>query len=113
MLKRLITTCALCFALIGCSNPLPPEKQNYSGQWISQDGQTSLEISQEGRIEYNKVEPNKTTNLSSPIKEFKGDDFSVGLGPLSTDFVVTQPPQQQADGTWTMIVDGQVLIKHE
>jgi len=94
--------------LAGCTRPVPPEKAAYIGQW--QNESVFLLITAEGRVEYRKVRGSTTTSLKAPIKEFVGDNFEAGLGPLSTTFVVSKPPHQER-GVWLMVVDGEVLMK--
>jgi hypothetical protein len=45
------------------------------------------------------------------LKEFTGDDFSVGIGPMTTTFDVSKPPHQDKDGSWRMTVDGLELTR--
>lgn len=111
MLKKLIVIGLLSILLIACSKPLPLDKKDYVGTWQSADGRIHLNISSEGRLEYKNKQPNSSTSVSAPITEFNGSSFSAGLGSLSTYFKVTQAPQQNADGTWTMTVDGHQLKK--
>lgn len=109
MLKKFITIGLLSILLIACSKPLPVDKKDYIGTWQSADGRISLIISDEGRLEYKNKQPNSSTSVSAPITEFSSSGFSAGLGSLSTEFKVSQAPQQTADGTWTMTVDGHQL----
>jgi hypothetical protein len=110
---RLMPVIALLVGLAliaGCSNPVPPEKASYVGHWQNQS--VSLLITAEGRVEYRKVRGSTTTSLKAPLKEFSGDNFEAGLGPLSTTFVVSKPPYQE-HGVWRMVVDGEVLIRRQ
>ena len=111
MLKKLISVLFLCTTvlLVACSKPIAADKQNYIGQWQSADGRINMEITAEGRLEYSNQQPGKSSSISAPISEFKGDSFSAGLGPLSSDFIVSQAPKQIADGTWSMTVDNHEL----
>jgi len=49
-------------------------------------------------------------SVAAPLKEFVGNDFVVGVGPMSTTFVVSAPPHQ-TDGVWKMRLDGVELTK--
>lgn len=111
MLKKFIGLTLLSILLIACGKPLPTDKQNYLGTWQSDDGRVNLSINAEGRVEYENKQANSSSSVSAPITEFKGNNFSAGIGPLATEFKVSNPPQQTADGTWTMTVDGYVLNK--
>ena len=111
MLKKLIGLGVISTLLVACSKPLPTDTQNYSGTWQSEDGSVHLMITPEGRVEYSNKQPNSSSSISAPISKFEGNNFSAGIGPLSTEFKVSQAPQQTANGTWSMTVDGRVLNK--
>ncbi len=110
-----IKSWALCLllslVLLGCSKPLPPDKIQYAGTWISADSRVNVLITPEGRIEYSNQQPGKSTSVSSPIKSFNEHGFDAGVGPLTTTFKVTQAPTQDNQGNWFMIVDGYTLAK--
>lgn len=110
-LKTLILSLFLSLALIACSKPLPTDKSDYAGHWLSVDSRVSLEITPEGRVEYSNAQPGKSTSLSSPIKAFNENGFDAGVGPFTTEFKVNQPPSQNAQGQWFMTVDGYSLAK--
>jgi hypothetical protein len=95
--------------IAGCSKPLPPEKAVYAGQW--RGGAVELLITQDGRVDYKKVEGNSNKSISAPIKEFAGDNMVVGVGPMATTFVITVPPHQDGQA-WKMTVDGIELTKN-
>ena len=88
--------------LSGCANPLPPDKMAYAGQW--QGSGMWLLITQGGRVEYERTNGNAKTAVSGPIQKFEGNNFSVGVGFLSTTFVVSKPPYRDR-GVWKMVVD--------
>ena len=98
----------LAASLAGCAKPLPPEKSAYAGQWSGTD--IELQIMADGRVDYNRVTTNGNTSVKAPIKEFAGDNMVVGVGPMSTTFVVSAPPHQVGDA-WKMTVDGVELTK--
>lgn len=110
-----IKSWALCLvlslALWGCAQPLPADKNQYAGTWISADSRVNLIITPEGRIEYSNQQPGKSTSVSSPIKSFSEQGFDAGIGPLTTTFKVTQAPTQDSQGNWFMIIDGYTLAK--
>jgi hypothetical protein len=105
---KAVAAVTLFAALAGCSKPLPPEKAAYAGQWNG--AQVSLLITKEGRVEYKRVEGSNKTSINAPVKEFKGNDMVVGVGPMDTTFVVSQPPHQDGE-TWKMTVDGNELTR--
>ena len=48
--------------------------------------------------------------LQAPLQRFEGDNFVVGVGPMSTVFTVSKPPYH--DGRdWKMVVDGVELTR--
>jgi len=99
----------LAVLLTACGKPVPAEKRDYIGHWESSS--TSLVIDQTGRVIYkHSPRPSVSKSLDAPIKAYEGDDFIVGVGPLTTRFVVSEPPHQ-VDGTWKMTVDGQELVR--
>ena len=109
-IKILIGVC-LAFLLTACSKPLPADKANFVGEWKNDNSHVNLSITPEGRVEYSNKQLGKSTSISAPIQEFEGYNFSVGLGPLSTKFKVSQPPTQDAQGNWHMTVEGYELSK--
>ena len=88
--------------------PLPEDKSNYAGEWNG--GPTSLVITPEGRAIYQHKDGNMSKSLDAPVKEFKGDNFVVGVGFMSTEFVVSAPPHEDG-GVWKMTVDGIELTR--
>ena len=98
----------IALALLGCAKPVPPEKFAYVGEW--QEKTMYLLITQDGSVEYKHLNGGVTTSVNGPLKGFSGNDFAVGIGPLSTTFVVSKPPYQDGD-KWKMVVDGVVLSK--
>lgn len=112
MFKKFLLLSLISIFLMACAKPLPSDKLDYAGTWESKDRQMLLTITEEGRIQYQNDQPGKSTSLDAPIKEFKGQDFSAGFGPMTTDFVISQVPTQNEEGQWVMVVDGKTLIKH-
>jgi hypothetical protein len=98
----------LASLLVACAKPLPEGKTTYAGEW--QGGPISLVITSEGRAVYNRREGNMSKSIDAPIKEFKGDNFVVGVGFMSTEFVVSAPPHEE-EGAWKMTVDGIELTR--
>ena len=112
-LKTIFLCIVLSTVLIACSHPLETEQLNYAGTWSSADSRVNLTITPEGRLEYSNNQPGKSSSLSAPIKKFNGDSFDAGFGPFSTEFKVSQPPTQDPQGNWFMVVDGFTLAKRE
>jgi hypothetical protein len=105
---RIVSVLVLLFALISCAKPLPSDRSDYVGAWSGPG--IVLSISQEGRVVYRQGTDTFKKKISAPLKEFKGDNFVVGVGPAETTFVVTAPPRQVA-GVWRMTVDGVELTR--
>lgn len=105
---KAITTLLLTLALLGCAKPIPPERAAYIGEWRGTD--MLLFISKEGNVSYRRKEGNASRSIDAPLQEFQGDNFVVGLGLMSTTFVVSSPPHQDGE-TWKMTVDGVELSR--
>jgi hypothetical protein len=45
------------------------------------------------------------------VKEFEGDNLVVGVGFITTTFVVSTPPYLDENSIWKVIVDGVELTK--
>jgi len=103
-----VVSLLIALSLCGCGKPVPPEKSTYVGEW--QEKTMYLLITQDGSVEYKRLKGGVSTSVEGPLKEFAGNDFSVGIGPMSTTFVVSKPPYQDG-GKWKMMVDGVVLSK--
>ena len=108
MVRKAPAVIALMFLLAACSNPLPPEKTQYAGEWRSED--MALWILADGRVAYKRKSNGAWVSVNGPIKEFRGDDFSVGILFFTTTFVVTDPPRE-VNGQWQMVVDGVRLTR--
>jgi hypothetical protein len=98
----------LLISLAGCGKPVPPEKSSYVGEW--QDKAMYLVITQDGSVRYKRLKGGGTTSVEGPLKGFNGNNFAVGVGPMSTTFVVSKPPYLDG-GTWKMVVDDAELVK--
>src|SRR5690348_4103380 len=99
---------AVAILLAACAKPLPAERAPYVGVW--RGGPMVLVVCPDGRVAYRRKEGNRSTSVNAPLKEFKGDSFAVGVGFMSTDFVVTNPPHEDS-GVWHMTVDGVDVTK--
>ena len=106
-IKYILFTVVVIF-LSACSKPLPSEKMNYAGEWQSKE--MGLLILADGTVSYKRLKGGGTTSVNGPLKEFNGNDFIVGVGPITTTFVVSEPPLE-IDGVWQMVVDGVRLSK--
>jgi len=91
-----------------CGKPVPQEKAAYVGEWQAKN--MYLNITADGQVNYKRKDGNTSTSINAPIKEFHGDDFDVGVGPMSTTFKVSKVPYQDG-GQWKMVVDGVELAR--
>lgn len=109
-MKKIIAplVAALALTLTACGKPVPPEKAAYVGEW--QDKTMYLLITQDGSVRYKRLKGGGTTSVEGPLKGFQGNDFEVGVGPMSTTFVVSKPPYEE-DGHWKMVVDEVALTR--
>ena len=103
-------TLPLLALLTACAKPIPADRVHYVGDWRGNG--VSLLITAEGQVVYHRQEGGSTVSIDAPLKAFDGDDFEVGIGPLVTRFDVGQPPKE-ADGEWTMEVDGRMLRRED
>ena len=98
----------LALLLQACGKPVPPDKAEYVGEW--QEKSMYLLITQEGSVRYKRVKDGVSTSIEAPLQGFDGDNFVVGIGPMSTTFTVSRPPYH--DGrAWKMVVDGVELTR--
>ena len=106
--RGLLLALIACLPMAGCGKPVPSEKSSYVGEW--QHPTMYLLITQDGSVKYKRLSRGATTSIQAPLKQFNGDDFDVGVGPMSTTFVVSKPPHQE-EGKWVMTVDGVRLVR--
>lgn len=107
-LKNILLLLLLALGLAACAKPVPSDKAEYVGEW--QGKSMVLRITQDGSVRYKRVKGGVSTSIEAPLKRFDGDDFVVGVGPMSTTFTVSKPPYH--DGrAWKMVVDGVELIR--
>ncbi|HTD28288.1 MAG TPA: hypothetical protein VK660_02760 [Xanthomonadaceae bacterium] len=107
MRKTLLVLLAVLL-LASCAKPVPPDKAAFVGEWRASS--MLLLITQDGSIAYKRLKGGATTSINGPLKDFEGNNFVVGVGPLKTTFVVTAPPHQE-NGQWKMTVDGVELTR--
>ena len=98
----------LLLALTACGKPVPPEKKDYVGEW--QSPSMYLLITQDGSVRYKRLKGGGTVSVEAPLKEFQGDNFVAGVGPMTTVFVVNKRPYKDGD-TWKMVVDDMELTR--
>ncbi len=95
--------------IIGCNSiPVPEEKKSYIGTWEGVG--FHLTINDNGGVDSRRIDGNRSTKISGPLKDFDGDDFIIGVLFFTTTFEVHKPPYLDGDD-WLMIVDGVELKK--
>ncbi len=94
--------------LQACSQPLPPDRLQYAGEWRGTG--MYLLILADGTVSYERLKDGGRVGINAPLKSFDGDNFIVGVAFLTTTFEVSQPPTETEDG-WTMVVDGVTLTR--
>jgi len=99
---------AIALVLCSCAKPVPPAKASYIGEW--KHPAMYLLLTQDGSVRYKRMQGGAKTSIEGPLKGFQGDNFEVGIGPMSTTFVVTVPPHE-VGGKWKMVVDGVELVR--
>ena len=106
---RIATFVAAVLLLAACSGtPLPADKAAYAGDWRAQN--MRIVITPEGHVSYERRDGATSKSINAPLKRFEGDNFVVGLGPMTTTFVVSKPPWRD-EALWKMTVDGVELVK--
>ena len=94
---------------VGCNSiSVPEEKKFYIGTWEGVG--FHLTITDNGGVDYRRVKGKRSTKISGPLKNFRGDDFIVGVLFLTTTFEVHRPPYLDGDD-WYMVIDGVELRK--
>ena len=106
---RIATLAAAVLLLAACSGtPLPADKAAYAGDWRAQN--MRIVITAEGLVSYERREGATSKSINAPLKRFEGDNFVVGVGPMTTTFVVSRPPWRD-QAQWKMTVDGVELVR--
>ena len=106
--SRFLVPIWLLILLSACGIEVPLTKSAYVGRWEA-DGMVLL-ITRDGSVAYRRLRNGASTRIEAPLKTFHGDDFVVGIGPMTTTFRVSSPPRE-IDGVWKMTVDGVELTR--
>ena len=107
-LRKYFCCVVLAAMLAACGKAVPPEKAAYVGEWRAPG--MYLLLTQDGSVKYERLKAGASTSVTGPLKDFEGDNFVVGVGLMTTTFVVSKPPYQ-AGGRGKMVVDGVELTK--
>ena len=106
--SRFLVPILLLIFLAACGIEVPLTQSAYVGRWEA-DGMFLL-ITRDGSVAYRRWRKGASTKIQAPLKAFHGDDFEVGIGPMTTTFKVSSPPRE-VDGVWRMTVDGVELTR--
>ena len=106
--RTTIAVMAWALLLAACGVAVPADKADYVGQWDAEG--MSLLITRDGSIRYLRLRKGARTSIDGPLKGFAGNDFEVGIGPMTTTFKVSAPPHRVGD-EWRMTVDGVELVR--
>lgn len=106
-MKNLLPFFLLLF-LVGCAEPLPEDRKDYVGLWKS--NQTSLLITEEGRLEYVSNKGTAKKSVSMPIKTINESGITAGFLIFTSKFELGGAPLPK-DGLITLVVDGEELYK--
>jgi len=105
----------LLACVAGCAMRVPFDKLRYVGDW---QGETAhLLITPQGYVRYEQwvvkgefLQSEFRTGMDGPLKAFDGDNFTVGIGPVSSHFIVDKPPYLDGD-QWKMVVRKHELVR--
>jgi hypothetical protein len=106
--RNILVFLLLALGLAACAKPVPSDKAEYVGEW--QGKSMVLLITQDGSVRYKRHKGGGSTSIEAPLKRFDGDNFVVGIGPMSTVFTVSKPPYHDGKD-WKMVVDGVELTR--
>ena len=98
----------MAVSLSGCAEPLSEDKSEFVGLWKS--NQTSLLITQSGRIEYESQKGAAKTSVSMPIKIIDNSEIKAGFLFFTSSFNLQGNPKEE-NGMQVLIVDGEKLYK--
>jgi hypothetical protein len=108
MTMRALAALLLALVLAACGQPVPADKADYVGDWRGQD--MRLVITRDGHVNYERRRGSSSTSVNAPLQGFDGDNFSAGIGFLTTKFIVSKPPYRDG-AAWKMVVDGVELVR--
>ena len=100
--------CLALLLLAACAKPLNESQLDFVGLW--KNNETSLLITQDGRIDYETQKGAFSKSLSTPIKFLNANTLEAGVLFLNTTFTLDGKPKKEAGMTF-IIVDGEKLFK--
>lgn len=102
---------ALVLALAACSSPppgAPLDVATIAGSW--RGDHVALDIDEAGTVHYQRTGTTNAKLSGLSLSNLSSTGFDVGVGMLSTHFVINSVPATAGDTT-TMTIDGVVLTK--
>lgn len=103
---------AFALALAACSSPPPPgaplDVATIAGSWRADH--VKLDIDPTGTVHYERTGTTSSKLSGLSLSNLSSTGFDVGVGMLSTHFVINTVPATAGDTT-TMTIDGVVLTK--
>lgn len=109
MSKHRVAALAALAVIVACAKPLSEEKRAWVGEW--KNDHARLLITADGRLEWERKSGGVTTSVSGPIQALDDTRIVAGVWVLRSTFAVSEPPGQREDGIWSMVVDGERLLK--
>lgn len=106
-MKHLVSLLIVIF-LVGCAEPLPDSQKKFVGLWKS--NQTTLLITESGRLEYKTQKGAVNTSISMPIKSISNSKIVAGFLFIKSEFSLKGEPSDDA-GVLMLMVDGEKLFK--
>ncbi len=107
-MKKLLLAIIAVILISGCAKPLSEDKADFVGLW--KNNQTSLLITQSGRLEYESKKGSMETSISMPIKSIDDSQINAGFWIFSSTFKITGEPVEE-DGMQVLTVNGEKLFK--
>ncbi|MCO7226530.1 hypothetical protein [Pleionea sp. CnH1-48] len=106
MQQRILVLLISLGLLQACTQPLPSNKHHYAGHW--KNHQTSLQISTEGRLNYQSTKAQQ--EYSGSVDQLTDKAIKVSHWFSKQSLIVNEPPYLE-DGYWTMIINGEKVFR--
>jgi len=87
---------------------IPEERSDIVGIWRAAG--ISLEIAENGYVQWEKIEGNSRSTISAPLKKITDTNMIIGIGFIKKEFRVNHYPYIE-DGSMLMEIDGITLVK--
>lgn len=89
--------------------PLTKDQLPYAGVWVGDRG-TKIIITRQGFADYEYRKDRMTGKQTGGRVRIEGDKLSIGIFGIYSTWKIDRPPTKN-NGTWTMILDGETLIR--